>query len=69
MEDMELADLDYKFVLNFENFLRKHKPRHYQKQIGNNTTMKHIQRLRKMVTLAYHIEWIDNDPFRKFRKN
>ena len=30
--------------------------------------MKHIQRLRSMVTLAYHIEWIDNDPFRKFKQ-
>jgi site-specific recombinase XerD len=29
--------------------------------------MKHIQRLRKMVTLAYHIEWIDKDPFIKFK--
>ena len=68
MDDMELADLDYKFILNFENFLRGHRPRHYQKQIGNNAVMKHIQRLRRMVTLAYQIEWIDNDPFRKFKQ-
>jgi site-specific recombinase XerD len=30
--------------------------------------MKHIQRLRKMVTLAYHMEWIDQNPFRKFKQ-
>ena len=30
--------------------------------------MKHIQRLRRMVTLAYQLEWIDNDPFRKFKQ-
>ncbi|CAN5276357.1 hypothetical protein BH23BAC2_BH23BAC2_10720 [soil metagenome] len=29
--------------------------------------MKHIQRLRKMVTTAYHIEWIERDPFVKFK--
>jgi site-specific recombinase XerD len=29
--------------------------------------MKHIQRLRRMVTLAYHMEWIDRDPFVKFK--
>ncbi len=29
--------------------------------------MKHIQRLRKMITLAYHIEWIERDPFVKFK--
>ena len=25
--------------------------------------MKHVQRLRKIVTLAYHMEWDDEDPF------
>jgi len=68
VEDMELADLDYQFILSFENFLRGYKPNHYQKQIGNNAVMKHIQRLRKMITLAYRIEWMDIDPFRKFRQ-
>ena len=29
--------------------------------------MKHIQRLRKIVTLAFHLEWIDRDPFVKFK--
>ncbi|WP_317129345.1 hypothetical protein [Flavivirga rizhaonensis] len=28
--------------------------------------MKHIERLRKMVSLAYKMEWIDKDPFIKF---
>ena len=68
VDDMELADLDYKFILNFENFLRGYSPRHYQKQIGNNAVMKHIQRLRRMITLAYKLEWIDHDPFRKFKQ-
>lgn len=67
-EDMGLAELDYPFILRFENFLRRHKPRHYQKQIGNNAAMKHIQRLRKMITLAYHMEWIEKDPFLKFKQ-
>ncbi len=68
VNDIELAELDYQFILNFENFLRGHKPNHYQKKIGNNAVMKHIQRLRKMITLAYNIEWIDKDPFRKFKQ-
>ena len=67
-DDIELSLLDYKFILGFENFLRGHKPRHYQKQIGNNAVMKHIQRLRRMITLAYDIEWIGQDPFRKFKQ-
>ena len=68
LEDIGLDELNYKFILDFENFLRKHKPNHYQKQIGNNAVMKHIQRLRKMVSLAYRLEWIDKDPFRQFKQ-
>ena len=66
-EDMYLQDLDYEFVLGFESFLRSYQPRHYQGGIGNNAIMKHIQRLRRMITLAYHIEWIERDPFVKFK--
>ncbi|NAY91367.1 tyrosine-type recombinase/integrase [Muricauda sp. JGD-17] len=67
-EDIRLDELNYKFILDFENFLHKHKPNHYQKQIGNNAVMKHVQRLRKMVSLAYRLEWIDKDPFRQFKQ-
>ena len=62
-----LRELDYSFILKFENFLRSVKPRHYQKKLQHNAVMKHIQRLRKMVTLAFHLEWIDRDPFIKFK--
>lgn len=34
--------------------------------MGNNTVMKHIERFRKMITLAYKLEWISRDPFIKF---
>lgn len=65
--DMYLQDMDYAFVLGFESFLRSYKPEHYQGQIANNAVMKHIQRLRRMVTLAYHMEWLERDPFIKFK--
>lgn len=64
-----LQDLDYTFVLGFENFLRAYQTKHRHGRIGNNAVMKHIQRLRKMVTLAYHMEWVDRDPFIKFKQN
>lgn len=66
-EDMYLQDLDYAFVIGFESFLYSYQPKHYQGKIGNNAVMKHIQRVRRMVTLAYHIEWIERDPFIKFK--
>lgn len=62
-----LRDLDYSFILKFENYLRSVKPRHYKKKLQHNAVMKHIQRLRKMVTLAFHLEWIEKDPFVKFK--
>jgi len=67
--DFYLRELDYSFILRFENFLRAVRPRHYQKSLQHNAVMKHIQRLRKMVTLAFHLEWIDRDPFVKFKPN
>ena len=67
-DDFALASLDYRFILDFESFLRNYSPRHYKKQIGNNAVMKHIQRLRRMVSLAYQLDWIDRDPFVKFKQ-
>ncbi|MBG7630050.1 MAG: site-specific integrase [Bacteroidetes bacterium] len=58
--DIFLSGLSYKFIIDFERFLRS------QKSMGNNTVMKHIERLRKMVSLAYKMEWVDKDPFIKF---
>lgn len=65
--DYLLKDLDYGFVIGFESFLRSYKPKHYQAKIGNNTVMKHIQRLRKMIRMAFHMEWIEKDPFIRFK--
>lgn len=65
--DILLPDLNYGFVVGFENFLRSYKPKSGQSKIGNNTAMKHIKRLRRMVTLAYRMEWIDRDPFVNFK--
>jgi site-specific recombinase XerD len=58
--DMFLSELSYQFIIDFERFLRT------QKSMGNNTVMKHIERLRKMVSLAFKMEWIAKDPFINF---
>jgi len=65
--DIYLKDLNYSFIINFENYLRSFEPTDHHKKIANNTAMRHIQRLRKMVTMAFHMEWIDRDPFVKFK--
>lgn len=66
-QDFYLKDLNYGFIVGFDNFLRSYTPKHPQPSISNNTIMKHIQRLRKMVTMAFHNEWIERDPFIKFK--
>ena len=66
-QDIYLSQLTYRFIIDFEKFLRSYSPEDHQKKMENNTVMKHIQRLRKMVTLAYKMEWIDKDPFIKFK--
>ena len=67
IEDIYLAELSYSFVTRFELFLRKYKRFDHHKHIGNNAIMKHIQRLRKVVTLTVKLEWIDKDPFAKYK--
>jgi len=61
--DIYLKDITYSFIIEFENMLRSYN----QGSIANNTVMKHIQRLRKMITMAHHMEWIDRDPFAKYK--
>lgn len=67
IQDIYLSQLTFRFLVDFEKFLRSYVPKDHQKQMEKNTVMKHIQRLRKMVTLAYKMEWIDKAPFIKFK--
>lgn len=67
IQDIYLSQLTYRFDVDFEKFLHAYVPIDHQKQMENNTVMKHIQRLRKMVTLAFKMDWIDKDPFIKFK--
>ena len=65
--DIYLKELDYKFLCDFVSYLQMYYPKGHPKAMGNNTVMKHIQRFRKIVTLGYHIEWIEKDPFVRWK--
>jgi len=67
VSDIYLRELNYKFVKDFEVYLRNHKPKDHQKPLNNNGVMKHIIRLKKMVNLAQNLRWIDNDPFATYK--
>ncbi|MDR6944248.1 phage integrase SAM-like domain and Arm DNA-binding domain-containing protein [Mucilaginibacter pocheonensis] len=61
--DIRVKDIDYKFIIDFETFLRNYKPAGHYQPLNNNGVMKHLIRLRKMTTLAFKLQWISRDPF------
>ncbi len=65
--DIHLNQLDYKFICDFENFLQNFWPKGHPKAMGQNTVMKHIQRLRKIIRLSFHLEWLNKDPFLRWK--
>lgn len=67
VSDLRLSELNYKFLADFEMFLRNRKPVDHQKPCDNNTIMKHIERFRKIINMAIRNEWLIRDPFQKFQ--
>jgi integrase/recombinase XerD len=67
--DIYLSQLDYKFIIDFEIYLRQREPDKGQRPCGNNTVMKHIERIRKMMNIALKNDWIVKDPFLRFERH
>ena len=65
--DLYLKQINYEFLTGFQGYLSNLYPAGHPKALSHNTVMKHIQRLRKIVTLAFHIEWVAKDPFVRWR--
>ncbi|HEY4325177.1 MAG TPA: site-specific integrase [Mucilaginibacter sp.] len=65
--DIRIHDIDYKFIVDFETFLRNYKPADHYQPLNNNGVMKHLIRLRKMTTLAFKLGWISKDPFKNYK--
>ena len=66
-KDLPLSQLRYSFLLEFTIFLKNSKYHMSHRPCGQNTIMKHIERLRKMINLAVRNDWISKDPFAKFK--
>lgn len=60
-QDILLAELDYKFISDYELFCKNHKG------TGQNGTMKHIQRIKKVINMAIAHDWIAKDPFKSYK--
>ena len=65
--DIYLSQLSYKFIVDFELFVKAHQPLDHHKPCGHNTAMKHIERFRKLINIAVKYEWLQRDPFSKFK--
>jgi site-specific recombinase XerD len=66
-KDIYLSELNYRFITEFEMFLRQHVPEDHQKKLENNGVMKHLERMRKMVKLAVRLEWLQRDPLESYK--
>jgi site-specific recombinase XerD len=66
-KDIFLHEINYKFIIDFECFLRNIKPALHRKPMNNNGVMKHLIRLRKMINLAIRLEWITKDSFKNYK--
>ena len=65
--DIFLKQLNYSFILDFEQFLRRSLNSKKQRSLSNNGVMKHLERFKKMVNLAVKLEWMKKNPFDRFQ--
>jgi integrase len=65
--DMDISQLSYKFIADFELFLRTFKKADDPQPLNNNGVMKHLERFKKMINMAVTIEWLEKDPFLKHK--
>ncbi len=66
IEDIPLKKLNYGFIVDYEQYVRKYKPS-TRMNCTNNGAMKHMERLKKMSRLAVRLEWLEKDPFINYK--
>lgn len=65
--DIYLKQLNYRFITDFEYYLRNYRNAKKQLMLTNNGVMKHLERLKKIINLSIKLEWIIKNPFQKFQ--
>lgn len=66
LDDISLNKLDYRFIVDYEQYVRRYKPT-TRTGCTNNGAMKHMERLKKMSRLAVRLDWVEKDPFINFK--
>ncbi|MCF7567764.1 phage integrase SAM-like domain and Arm DNA-binding domain-containing protein [Sabulilitoribacter arenilitoris] len=62
-----LKQLNFRFITDFEQYLRTYKNSKKQLMLSNNGVMKHLERFKKMINLAIKLEWMHKNPFIQFQ--
>lgn len=65
-KDIFLKELKFEFITALEYFIRNH-PIKDSDPCTNNGTMKHLERLKKMINWAVRNEWIEKNPFNNYK--
>lgn len=67
VNDIYLKGLSYSFIIDFEQFLRNSPSMNNAQPLNNNGVMKHLERFKKLLNLALDMEWIEKNPFSRFK--
>ncbi|WP_034044890.1 site-specific integrase [Wocania ichthyoenteri] len=67
LKDIYLKQLNFRFITDFEHYLRTYKNKKKQLMLSNNGVMKHLERFKKMINLAIKLEWMHKNPFSQFQ--
>ena len=59
--DIFLKELSYSFIIDFEQYFK------VERNCNHNTTVKYLKNFRKVINLAIKNEWLDKDPFAKYK--
>ncbi|MRT94676.1 site-specific integrase [Ancylomarina sp. 16SWW S1-10-2] len=61
LNDIPLTRLKYSFIVDFEHYFKT------VRKCNNNSTYKYLKNMRKVINLAIRNEWLDKDPFAKYK--
>ncbi|WP_369449850.1 site-specific integrase [Algibacter lectus] len=67
VNDIFLKQLSYSFIIDFEQFLRNTSAINSAQPLNNNGIMKHLERFKKLLNLAIDLEWIEKNPFARYK--
>lgn len=61
ISDIDIRNVDHSFITEFEFFLRS------ERKCENNSAVKYIRNFGKIVKICLENDWLDKDPFRKYK--